>query len=72
MLFDLGNVRLAQGLEAEAFRLHCETLRIREEATPAHDKRGHTMHKVATYYYKQGHYEEAMYAFQKVCHYDID
>lgn len=62
-LFNLGNVRSAQGREDEAFCLHKETLRIREEATPAQDKTGHTMHKVATYFHQKGHHEEAMYAF---------
>lgn len=64
-LFDLGNVRAAQGMEDEAFSLHKETLRIREEVTPSHDKTGHTMHKVATYYQKQGRYDEAVFLLEK-------
>ena len=60
VLFDLGKLKLAQGMDDAAFDLHQRTLKIREDIMPLHDKTGHTMHKVAIYFYQRRNNTKAM------------
>jgi tetratricopeptide (TPR) repeat protein len=59
-LYNLGNVRIAQGDHESAFRLHGESLEIRLEVTPRHDKTGYSLHKIASLCEGQGRFEEAL------------
>ncbi|KXT09807.1 hypothetical protein AC579_10509 [Pseudocercospora musae] len=58
--FDLGNVRLAQRDYTSAMRLHERALGIRQEITPAHDKTGYSLHKMAALRASEGHFGTAL------------